>query len=135
VARTIRYAPQKQSLFHPELDPTLLAPNAQPPMDALCAEMARLAYRRFEQTDADRTFVEQAVARDSGFARAWAGLAVSLVGVAVVAGGGGGQSSAYGDGLVLFSLAISAAMTTCGSARSVSAAARRPSDRSSATAP
>ncbi|MDP9220813.1 MAG: DMT family transporter [Actinomycetota bacterium] len=43
--------------------------------------------------------------------RAWAGLLVSLVGVAVVAGGGGGQSSAYGDGLVLFSLAISAAMT------------------------
>jgi Lipase (class 3) len=63
VARTIRYAPQKQSLFHPELDPTLLAPNAQPPIDALCAEMARLAYRRFEQTDADRTSVEQAVAR------------------------------------------------------------------------
>lgn len=44
-------------------------------------------------------------------ARAWAGLLVSVVGVAVVAGGGGGRSSAYGDGLVLFSLAVSAAMT------------------------
>jgi drug/metabolite transporter (DMT)-like permease len=43
--------------------------------------------------------------------QAWAGLAVSLVGVAVVAGGGGGTSSVYGDGLVLFSLVISAAMT------------------------
>ena len=43
--------------------------------------------------------------------QAWAGLAISLVGVAVVAGGGGGQSSLVGDGLVLFSLAISAAMT------------------------
>jgi hypothetical protein len=42
---------------------------------------------------------------------AWAGLIVSLIGVAVVAGGGGGSSSVYGDGLVLFSLAISAAMT------------------------
>ncbi|MFL6099224.1 MAG: DMT family transporter [Actinomycetales bacterium] len=44
-------------------------------------------------------------------ARAWIGLLVSLVGVAVVAGGGGGRSSVYGDGLVLFSLAVSAAMT------------------------
>ena len=43
--------------------------------------------------------------------QAWAGLAISLVGVAVVAGGGGGRSSLLGDGLVLFSLAISAAMT------------------------
>jgi O-acetylserine/cysteine efflux transporter len=43
--------------------------------------------------------------------QAWAGLAVSLVGVAVVAGGGGGRSSVVGDALVLFSLAISAAMT------------------------
>ena len=43
--------------------------------------------------------------------QAWAGLAISLVGVGVVAGGGGGQSSLIGDALVLFSLAISAAMT------------------------
>ena len=43
--------------------------------------------------------------------QAWAGLAISLFGVAVVAGGGGGQSSLLGDGLVLFSLAVSAAMT------------------------
>jgi O-acetylserine/cysteine efflux transporter len=43
--------------------------------------------------------------------QAWAGLLVSLVGVAVVAGGGGGQASGYGDGLVLLSLAVSAAMT------------------------
>jgi O-acetylserine/cysteine efflux transporter len=42
---------------------------------------------------------------------AWLGLAVSMVGVAVVAGGGGGRSSLLGDGLVLFSLSISAAMT------------------------
>jgi drug/metabolite transporter (DMT)-like permease len=44
-------------------------------------------------------------------AAAWAGLVVSLLGVAIVAGGGGGRSSAVGDGLVLFSLAVSAAMT------------------------
>jgi O-acetylserine/cysteine efflux transporter len=43
--------------------------------------------------------------------QAWVGLLVSLVGVAVVAGGGGGHSSGYGDGLVLLSLAVSAAMT------------------------
>jgi O-acetylserine/cysteine efflux transporter len=43
--------------------------------------------------------------------QAWTGLVVSLVGVAVVAGGGGGRSSIVGDALVLFSLAISAAMT------------------------
>src|SRR3978361_1431809 len=43
--------------------------------------------------------------------RAWAGLGVSLVGVAVIAGGGGGQSTVSGELLVLFSLAISAAMT------------------------
>jgi drug/metabolite transporter (DMT)-like permease len=44
-------------------------------------------------------------------AQAWAGLIVSLLGVAVVAGGGGGHSSLTGDGLVLASLAVSAAMT------------------------
>jgi drug/metabolite transporter (DMT)-like permease len=43
--------------------------------------------------------------------QAWAGLLVSLVGVAVVAGGGGGAASRSGDGLVLLSLAVSAAMT------------------------
>jgi O-acetylserine/cysteine efflux transporter len=43
--------------------------------------------------------------------QAWAGLVVSLVGVAVVAGGGGGPASRSGDGLVLLSLAVSAAMT------------------------
>jgi O-acetylserine/cysteine efflux transporter len=43
--------------------------------------------------------------------RAWVGLAISLVGVAVVAGGGGGRSSLLGDGLVLFSLSVNAAMT------------------------
>jgi O-acetylserine/cysteine efflux transporter len=43
--------------------------------------------------------------------QAWAGLVVSLTGVAVVAGGGGGTSTVLGDVLVLFSLAVSAAMT------------------------
>jgi O-acetylserine/cysteine efflux transporter len=43
--------------------------------------------------------------------QAWVGLFVSLLGVVVVAGGGGGHSSVLGDGLVLFSLAVSAAMT------------------------
>jgi drug/metabolite transporter (DMT)-like permease len=43
--------------------------------------------------------------------QAWIGLVVSLIGVLVVAGGGGGDSSLVGDGLVLFSLAVSAAMT------------------------
>jgi drug/metabolite transporter (DMT)-like permease len=44
-------------------------------------------------------------------AQAWAGLIVSLLGVAVVAGGGGGHSSVDGDALVLISLVASAAMT------------------------
>src|SRR4051794_8529139 len=43
--------------------------------------------------------------------QAWAGLVISLLGVAVVAGGGGGRSSVTGDALVLLSLAASAAMT------------------------
>jgi drug/metabolite transporter (DMT)-like permease len=44
-------------------------------------------------------------------ARAWTGLLVSVVGVAAVAGGGGGHASISGDALVLLSLAVSAAMT------------------------
>ena len=42
---------------------------------------------------------------------AWAGFAVSLAGVALVAGGGGGGASLGGDGLVLASLLLSAAFT------------------------
>jgi len=40
---------------------------------------------------------------------AWAGFAVALGGVALVAGGGGGEATLAGDGLVLLSLALSAA--------------------------
>jgi O-acetylserine/cysteine efflux transporter len=42
---------------------------------------------------------------------AWAGFAVSLAGVGLVAGGGGGSATATGDGLVLASLLLSAAFT------------------------
>jgi O-acetylserine/cysteine efflux transporter len=42
---------------------------------------------------------------------AWAGFAVSLVGVGLIAGGGGGGATAGGDGLVLISLLISATVT------------------------
>jgi drug/metabolite transporter (DMT)-like permease len=42
---------------------------------------------------------------------AWAGFAVSLAGVGLVAGGGGGSATAAGDGLVLASLLLSAAFT------------------------
>jgi len=42
---------------------------------------------------------------------AWAGFAVSLAGVGLVAGGGGGSATAGGDGLVLASLLLSAAFT------------------------
>ena len=42
---------------------------------------------------------------------AWAGFAVSLAGVAAVAGGAGGGASAAGDALVLTSTALIAAMT------------------------
>ena len=42
---------------------------------------------------------------------AWVGFAVSLAGVALVAGGGGGSATAAGDGLVLASLLLSAAFT------------------------
>jgi EamA-like transporter family protein len=42
---------------------------------------------------------------------AWAGFAVSLAGVGLVAGGGGGSATAAGDGLVLASLLVSAAFT------------------------
>jgi drug/metabolite transporter (DMT)-like permease len=42
---------------------------------------------------------------------AWAGFAVSLAGVGLVAGGGGGGATAAGDGLVLASLLLSATFT------------------------
>jgi len=42
---------------------------------------------------------------------AWVGFAVSLGGVGLVAGGGGGSATAVGDGLVLASLLLSAAFT------------------------
>jgi O-acetylserine/cysteine efflux transporter len=42
---------------------------------------------------------------------AWAGFAVSLVGVGLIAGGGGGGATTSGDGLVLISLLISATVT------------------------
>jgi drug/metabolite transporter (DMT)-like permease len=42
---------------------------------------------------------------------AWAGFAVSLAGVGLVAGGGGGSATAVGDGLVLASLLVSATFT------------------------
>jgi drug/metabolite transporter (DMT)-like permease len=42
---------------------------------------------------------------------AWAGYAVSIAGVLLVAGGGGGQATLAGDGLVLISLVLSASFT------------------------
>jgi O-acetylserine/cysteine efflux transporter len=42
---------------------------------------------------------------------AWAGFAVSLLGVGLIAGGGGGGATMSGDGLVLVSLLISATVT------------------------
>jgi len=42
---------------------------------------------------------------------AWAGFAVSLLGVGLIAGGGGGGATLSGDGLVLVSLLISATVT------------------------
>ncbi|MFI5067338.1 MAG: DMT family transporter [Streptosporangiales bacterium] len=42
---------------------------------------------------------------------AWAGFAVSLAGVALVAGGGGGGATMGGDGLVLLSVLLSAGFT------------------------
>jgi O-acetylserine/cysteine efflux transporter len=42
---------------------------------------------------------------------AWAGFAVSLAGVAMVAGGGGGGATVSGDGLILASLLVSAGFT------------------------
>ena len=42
---------------------------------------------------------------------AWAGFAVSLAGVGLIAGGGGGGASLGGDGLVLASLVLSAGFT------------------------
>jgi len=42
---------------------------------------------------------------------AWAGFAVSLTGVAMVAGGGGGGATVSGDGLILASLLVSAGFT------------------------
>jgi hypothetical protein len=60
--RRIRYAAKVTELLRPELDSTVLRAGMQATEDAICAEFARLAYRRFEQPGADRGYVEVAVA-------------------------------------------------------------------------
>jgi hypothetical protein len=67
MTRTIRYAPERAALYHPELDPSLLKEGVRAPSpDALCAELARLVYRRFEATLTERDYVAS-VAAVAGF--------------------------------------------------------------------
>jgi hypothetical protein len=60
--RRIRYAAKMSELLHPELDATVLRPGLEATEEAICAEFARLAYRRYEKPGADRTHVEATVA-------------------------------------------------------------------------
>jgi pimeloyl-ACP methyl ester carboxylesterase len=50
----MRYDASKNALFHPEKGEPLFGSGIQWTPDALCAELARLAYIRFEEGDGDR---------------------------------------------------------------------------------
>lgn len=63
----MRYDPSKTALFHPEAGPPLFGSDLPWNEDARCAELARLAYIRFEEGDGAR--LDDALAL-GGFSRA-----------------------------------------------------------------
>jgi len=59
----IRYDPTRTALLHPEQRPTLFVAGQDWPVDAVCAECARLAYVRFEDDGDRRAALTEAIAR------------------------------------------------------------------------
>lgn len=60
---SINYDPTRQSLYHPELRPTVFIKPDRPNPTALAVEAARLAYLRFEDDNAQRDRLNQALAQ------------------------------------------------------------------------
>lgn len=60
--RTIRYTARASDLLHPEHNETVFAAGMTVADDALCAEFARLAYRRFDQPGPARSDLASALA-------------------------------------------------------------------------
>lgn len=59
----IAYEPSHDALLRPELRETVFTANAHPGQLAIAVEAARLAYYRFEEKEADRERLRQALAR------------------------------------------------------------------------
>jgi pimeloyl-ACP methyl ester carboxylesterase len=62
----MQYDPSRRALYHPETDDPVADFSVAWPVDAICAELSRLAYYRFEANDRPR--LENALAQ-AGFAR------------------------------------------------------------------
>lgn len=54
------YDASQQALYHPELSPTVFGTRTLSP-DGICAELARLAYTRFESSDAEEKKLKRAL--------------------------------------------------------------------------
>ena len=59
--RTIAYDPSRTALYHPESGETVLKAGAHNSDDLLCAEAARLVYKRFESSPSAAQEIEQAL--------------------------------------------------------------------------
>lgn len=66
---SIPYDPSRQSLYHPELRPTLFSQSAVTTLTAIATEVARLAYMRIEESDVSREQLNKAL-RLAGFSSA-----------------------------------------------------------------
>jgi predicted lipase len=59
----MRYDATRTALLHPEEQATLFCPGQDWPIEAVCAECARLAYVRFETDEREKTTLTEAIAR------------------------------------------------------------------------
>jgi hypothetical protein len=64
--RTIPYDPSRSALYHPGIAPTVLKPGGTHSEALLCAEAARLAYKRFESSANAARDIETSLG-DAGF--------------------------------------------------------------------
>jgi pimeloyl-ACP methyl ester carboxylesterase len=64
--RQIPYDPRRRSLYTPEIGGTILPEGSRPSDELLCAEAARLVYKKFEREQSAATEVREALGR-AGF--------------------------------------------------------------------
>lgn len=74
----IPYDPSREALYRPAARPTVFSAGRNYGPDALCAEAARLAYLHFENDDAERERLTDALARVG--LREWAGFSDAATG-------------------------------------------------------